>query len=147
MNTLPMQKTQQGFTLIELMIVVAIIGILASIAIPAYSNYIVKSQAAEAITILDNLKPDIASTLSIDPASVSCGANTVPVVVNYGVLAPPVVVAGVCAATFTFGANASAKITGQTVKMTFDAGTGAFDISQANTGGTIDPIYTPSSWE
>ena len=73
MNTLSMKKAQQGFTLIELMIVVAIIGILAAIAIPAYQTYTAKAKFSEVVLATAGVKAAVdicAQTLggpSVDP--------------------------------------------------------------------------------
>ncbi|MCZ6536355.1 MAG: prepilin-type N-terminal cleavage/methylation domain-containing protein, partial [Gammaproteobacteria bacterium] len=54
-----MKKIQQGFTLIELMIVVAIIGILAAIAIPAYQDYTIRAQVTEGLNLSAALKASV----------------------------------------------------------------------------------------
>jgi type IV pilus assembly protein PilA len=76
-------KAQQGFTLIELMIVVAIIGILAAIAIPAYQDYIARSQVSEPLNLADGLKGVIAEAytqigtrVGIDTGKVGIPAKT-----------------------------------------------------------------------
>ena len=78
-------NAQKGFTLIELMIVIAIIGILAAIAIPSYQNYIARSQVAEAFTLMDGAKSDVNTNLQNNSCTKVSGADD-KVTGKYGVL-------------------------------------------------------------
>lgn len=128
-----MKTMQKGFTLIELMIVVAIIGILAAVAIPAYQNYIAKSQVSRVMGEAGALKTTVEACVLdgrfvVGAAAGECGpgatgSNLVTgaaqdgTVLPAGTGVPQVVLAatGVASITATFGNNAAATLTGKKV--------------------------------
>lgn len=88
-----MKNTQQGFTLIELMIVVAIIGILASIAIPAYQDYMTRSKWAKAVATVSAMKLAMGECINDNAGTVSaCG--TLSSLSKYGVTTMPTLMDG-----------------------------------------------------
>ena len=108
-------RRQYGFTLIELMIVVGIVGILAALGIPAYQGYTVRAQIAEGLELTGNIKTQVAQSFQIDgeapadraQASLTPNANDTAgrYVASVGIVDGVVVV--------TFGNQASAIIGGR----------------------------------
>ena len=142
-----MKKMQKGFTLIELMIVVAIIAILAAIAIPAYQDYLIRSQVSEGAVLADGSKTAMAefysNTGKFPPTNVSAGLATAASIKGQYVSSVDVSTAvGKITATFS-GTKANAKITAKT--LIFSAVTNGGSIEWHCTGGTVDSKYLPTS--
>jgi type IV pilus assembly protein PilA len=112
-----MTKLQRGFTLIELMIVVAIIGILAAIAIPAYQDYTIRAQVSEGLNLSAAAKAAIAESFlntGLAPVGrVEAGMSPNAADTNGKYVTQVDVVAGVIQVMYGFDANAA--IAGQTL--------------------------------
>ena len=112
------KKSSHGFTLIELMIVVAIIAILAAIAIPQYQNYVVKSQATRAYSELNTLRSAIEICQSDGNSGAVCDLDSVS---SDMLLTDPVVSSSPASITATFGTNAHTRLQGATIAIEKDA--------------------------
>ncbi|MDQ5908287.1 MAG: type pilus assembly protein PilA [Pseudomonadota bacterium] len=117
-------KKQQGCTLIELMIVVAIIGILAAIAIPAYQDYTIRGQVSEGLVLSGGAKNAVADTWSnrgaFPTSNASAGITAAASISGSYVTSVTIGVGG--AITAAYGNKANRKITSSIVLTPSDAG-------------------------
>ncbi len=108
-----MRKIQKGFTLIELMIVVAIIGILAAVALPAYQDYTIRAKVSEIVLAASSLRTSITEKAQTDNSLASAGAGLT--FTPYGKVTSGAVTAG---GVIDMGGSAAATSVGTVVSIT-----------------------------
>ena len=141
-----MKSVQKGFTLIELMIVIAIIGILAAIAIPAYQNYTIRAQVSEGLSLAAGIETAFdecyANKGTAAGATTGCGALTdlgIDSAITGTYVSSMTYADGVI--TAKYGTNANANINGKTITLAaYQSANG--DISWICSGPTINTVPT-----
>lgn len=140
-----MKKVQQGFTLIELMIVVAIIGILAAIAIPAYQDYTIRAQVSEGINLASGAKAAIAEYFmdsgALPSSNGAAGLEASGNILGNYVTGVAVSAGGVV--TVTYGGQANSQING--LNLTLSPTTNAGSVQWNCSAGSLLPKHVPSA--
>jgi|TARA_R100000501_G_C2626826_1_gene120611 type IV pilus assembly protein PilA len=139
-----MKQVQKGFTLIELMIVVAIIGILAAVAIPAYQDYTVRTKVSEGLSLASGVKSSVSetyiSTGSWPSDNTVAGVASSSSITGNNVQSVGVSGSGVITVTYTDG---SSPLDGQTISLTPSDSGGSVTWTCASTN--LDDRYLPSN--
>ncbi|KJV30929.1 pilin [Luteibacter yeojuensis] len=142
-----MKNVQKGFTLIELMIVVAIIAILAAIAIPQYQNYIIRTQVSEGMNLADGFKTAVAEYYT--NKGIWPGDNKSAGLPNTAASTGGKYVSGVATTagkiTATYGNQANTKIANDTVALSAVDNGGSISWTCKGTGTNVPPAYLPTA--
>jgi len=143
-----MKKVQQGFTLIELMIVVAIIGILAAVAIPAYQDYVIRSKVAEGLSLAAGAKTAVtetnASTGNLPGSNAAAGLPIATDISGNAVTSVTVGAGGTITILYNATLGGNPTFNGQTITLTPTVNPGSVVWRCTADGGAAYFKYVPA---